>query len=186
MVVLLFAGALLGDEGNDGAGIVEEKITPIEKGDPFPKEETMAPSSSTQEAHKVIRVVDGDTLIVDIAGDAVRVRIIGINTPESVHPERPVECFGEEASARLTELLEGGSVVIEYDPSQGIYDKYGRTLGYLFLPDGTDVGGRMIAEGYAYEYTYDLPYRYQGVYEAAEVSARERGLGLWSPDACNR
>lgn len=132
----------------------------------------------------VLRVVDGDTVDVEIALERVRVRLIGINTPETVDPRRPVECFGREASARMRAMLSGGAVRIETDPTQSRYDKYGRLLAYLYLPDGTSVNEQLIAEGYAYEYTYKVPYRFQSEFKAAEKSAREAGRGLWSPQAC--
>ena len=132
----------------------------------------------------VVRVVDGDTVDVLLNGETVRVRLIGINTPETVDPRKPVECFGKEASARAKELFEGKEVQMETDPSQSLYDKYGRLLTYLFLPDGTNVNELMIREGYAHEYTYHLPYKYQQDFKAAEKEARLSARGLWAEGAC--
>ena len=132
-----------------------------------------------------MKVVDGDT--VDIAQDdkSVRVRLIGINSPESVDPRRPVECFGKEASNHAKEILSGKTVRIELDSSQGMYDKYGRLLAYIILQGGASFNQKMIAEGYAYEYTYDRPYKYQKTFKAAQVNAREQLLGLWSSQTCS-
>ena len=130
----------------------------------------------------VVRVVDGDTVVV--APDTT-VRLIGIDTPETVDPRKPVQCFGREASAYAHLLLDGHSVWLEYDPTQGRLDKYGRTLAYVWLPDGRLFNEVMIADGYAHEYTYDLPYRYQDTFIAAERAAREGERGLWSPTTCN-
>ena len=69
-------------------------------------------------------------------------------------------------------------------PVQGERDKYGRLLAYLFLPDGTNINLAMIAGGYAHEYTYNLPYKYQTQFKAAEKTAREAKLGLWADAAC--
>ena len=128
--------------------------------------------------HRVIRVVDGDTVIVDIDGGE-RIRVIGIDTPETVDPNSPVECGGPEASAAAESLLEGKSVEVVHDPSQGTRDKYGRMLAYLDLPDGTDFGEAMLRAGHAEEYTYDTAYERQGTYQAAEESARGGGQGVW-------
>jgi micrococcal nuclease len=95
-----------------------------------------------------------------------------------------VECFGREASARAAELLDGESVYLEGDPTQGELDRFGRTLAYVWLADGSSFNETMIAEGYAHEYTYDLPYKYQDAYNAAETAASQRQLGLWAPGIC--
>ena len=132
----------------------------------------------------VVRVVDGDTFVVRFAGEDTRVRVIGIDTPETVDPRRPVMCFGKEASAKAEELLDGVSVRLELDSTQGERDKYGRILAYAFLPDGTDFGKEMIVEGFAREYTYDAPYRYQAEYRTAEQEAKVSTRGLWAPGVC--
>src|SRR5689334_4640170 len=84
----------------------------------------------------VVRVIDGDTVDVRLEGQVVRLRLIGIDTPEVVDPRRPVECFGREASARAHELLDGQTVAVESDPTQGDTDRYGRLLRYIWLSDG--------------------------------------------------
>ena len=85
----------------------------------------------------VDRVVDGDTIDVAIDGGVASIRMIGVNTPEVVDPRKPVQCFGLEASARAHELLDNAQVRLELDPTQDTYDKYGRVLAYVFLPDDT-------------------------------------------------
>jgi micrococcal nuclease len=132
----------------------------------------------------VTKVVDGDTLAVSIAGVNTTLRLIGLDTPETVDPRKSVQCFGKEASDKAKELLSRKEVRIEYDPSQGALDKYGRTLAYVFLADGTLFNEYMIAQGYAHEYTYNFPYKYQAQFKAAENSARGLKLGLWADDAC--
>ena len=133
--------------------------------------------------YPVVDVVDGDTLKVN-APERITIRVIGIDTPETVDPRQPVQCFGSEASARAHELLDGTDVYLESDPTQGDLDRYGRTLAYVWLPDGRSLGETLIAEGYAHEYTYDTPYEYQADYNAAEAAARDAERGLWAPDAC--
>ncbi len=129
----------------------------------------------------VARVVDGDTLVVAPGGT---LRLIGMDTPETVDPRKPVQCFGREASFWAHALLDGKQVWLEFDPSQGRLDRYGRTLAYVWLPDGRLFNEVMIADGLAHQYTYDLPYRYQAEFLAAERSARDGQRGLWSPTTC--
>ena len=101
-----------------------------------------------------------------------------------MHPSKPVECFGREASARAKALLLGQEVRLETDPGQDTRDRYGRVLAYVFLEDGTLVNEAMIAGGYGHEYTYNQPYRYQAAFKAAERTAREAEKGLWAPGIC--
>lgn len=148
--------------------------------------EVSVPSVSViGEAATVVRVVDGDTIVVLVAGEEKKIRMIGMNSPESVDPRKKVECFGKEASVHLSGLLAGGSVVLVDDETQGDADRYGRLLRHVMLEDGTDINGAMIADGYAYEYTYDEPYDRQVMYQALEQEARSTLVGLWSPETCN-
>ncbi len=133
----------------------------------------------------VVKVVDGDTVDVELDGASVRLRLIGLNTPETVDPRRPVECYGREASAKAHELLDGQTVRLEDDPSQQNRDRYDRLLRYIWLPDGRLYNLEMIAQGYAYEYTYGVPYTYQHIFKQAEQTAREHERGLWAPQTCD-
>ena len=140
--------------------------------------------------HEVVKVVDGDTLTIAMNGKNVTLRLIGLDTPESVDPRTTVQCFGKEASDKAKQLLGGTSVRIEKDPSQGELDKYGRLLAYVYVPtsvrpEGILVNEYMIAEGYGHEYTYNLPYKYQTEFKEAERKAREEKKGLWADDACD-
>jgi micrococcal nuclease len=129
----------------------------------------------------VVRVVDGDTVDVSPGG---RIRLIGIDTPETVDPRKPVQCFGREASAKAHKLLDDKTIALEADPSQGERDRYGRLLRYIWLPDGRLFNLEMIAQGYAHEYTYATPYKYQTPFKQAERTAREQNRGLWAPTTC--
>lgn len=133
----------------------------------------------------VVKVVDGDTLTVKLDGKNQTVRVIGIDTPETVDPRKPVQCFGIAASNRAEQLLTGKEVELESDPTQGNTDKYGRLLRFVWLDNGkTDYGLSTIAEGYAHEYTYATPYKYQKHYKAAQKEATTKKLGLWADTAC--
>lgn len=133
----------------------------------------------------VTKVTDGDTLHIEMEGRDEKVRLIGINTPETVDPRRPVQCFGKEASVRMKELAQGNLVRLEYDDSQSVRDAYNRILAYVYLEDGQMLNRKMIAEGYAYEYTYLTPYRFQKEFRELQVLARSSKRGLWSPLTCD-
>ena len=130
--------------------------------------------------YPVVRTVDGDTIRVDRNGEEIVIRFIGLDTPETVAADRPVECFGPEASARTAELVDGGEVWLEYDEVSGLTDKYDRTLAFVWLDPGTMLNELLIREGFAEELTYTDGYAHQGEFRAAEEVARAAGSGLWS------
>lgn len=168
---------------------VAEKIVDTETSSSSTPEETIANPTSVVSSPRgevviVSKVIDGDTIVINKDGREETVRMIGVDTPETVHPSKPVQCFGAEASARTKSWLSGRSVTLVTDPSQGERDKYGRLLAYVWREDGLFVNQALISEGFAFEYTYNLPYRYQTEFQAAETSAREGKKGLWADDAC--
>ncbi len=136
----------------------------------------------------VEKVTDGDTIKVKtrefVDTKQYTVRLIGINTPETVDPRREVECFGREASAFAKELLTGKKIRLEKDSTQTETDRYGRLLAYVYIDETNSFNKLMIEQGYAYEYTYDKPYIFQSEFKAAEVEAQKAGRGLWAPGAC--
>lgn len=134
----------------------------------------------------VSAVVDGDTIdavLVD-SGERVRVRMLGVNTPETVDPRRPVECFGKEASDFTKSLLTDARVLLEADPQADERDVYGRLLRNVITETGIDVSATLIAEGYAYAYTsFPMdPVRKKQLIDL-ESQAKEAKRGLWG-DAC--
>lgn len=110
-----------------------------------------------------------------------RVRIVGIDTPETVDPRKPVGCFGPEASTRAKELLFGEEVILERKPDEN-RDKYDRLLRYITL-NGEDVGALLIREGFAKSYPY-FPHPRLESYEELQDEAKEAGKGLWG--ACTQ
>lgn len=135
--------------------------------------------------YPVMKVVDGDTIKILMKGKEETVRLLGVDTPELVDPRKPVQCFAAEASDETKSLLNGMSVSLELDPTQGERDKYGRLLAYVVLPDGTNMSEYLIRNGYAHEYTYENnPHRYQEQFRLAQKEARENKRGLWSEGAC--
>ena len=135
-------------------------------------------------SYKVLRIVDGDTITVEVDGKSQSVRLIGIDTPELNDSRTGVQCFAKEAAAQMTSLLSGKKVRLEKDDSQGERDKYKRLLAYVFREDGVFVNKALIAGGFAHEYTYDTPYKYQAQFTTAEQEAREGEKGLWSEEKC--
>lgn len=160
---------------------VEEEVI----NDEFSEDGTQKTSSVSQSTYKVVKVVDGDTIDVSVDGKVERLRLIGIDTPETKDPRKGVECFGKEANNITTEILLGKNVSLESDETQSDKDRYGRLLRYVFIEDGTNFNEYMIREGYAYEYTYDSAYKYQEKFINAEINARENNRGLWSSQTCS-
>ena len=128
----------------------------------------------------VSRVIDGDTIEVVENGEIIKFRLIGIDTPETVHPEKPVECFGEEAKAELKRLLDGEEIYFNYDNAIGQSDRYGRTLVYVWRAnDDLFINQYMLSEGYANFYENTVPVYFDADFRELENQAREEGRGLW-------
>ena len=134
-------------------------------------------AAKDEKEYKCLRVVDGDTIIIRYENNQrVRVRLIGVDTPESVRPETPVEYFGREASAFTKKRAEGKRVRLEFDQER--YDKYDRLLAYVFLPDGTMLNEEIIRQGYGHAFT-KFPFKYSKKFRKLEREARMGKRGLW-------
>lgn len=133
-------------------------------------------SFSQTQLFQCTRVVDGDTIVVSIDGKDQKVRLIGVDTPETVHPFKPVEHYGKEASAFTKNLVEGKPVRIEYDWQKK--DKYKRLLAYVFLEDGTFINAEIIKQGYGFAYT-KYPFKYLEEFRGYQAEAQKYRLGLW-------
>ena len=135
--------------------------------------------TSTQpgrETALVTRVIDGDTIEVELGGQTVRIRYIGIDTPETVDPSSPVECYGLEASERNRELVAGRTVELEKDVSET--DQYGRLLRYVYVED-LMVNEQLVLDGYATSFTFPPDVKYQDRLVTAQMEALNAGRGLW-------
>jgi micrococcal nuclease len=124
---------------------------------------------------RVKRVIDGDTILL---ANGERVRLIGVDTPETKHPQKPVERFGKEAYLFTKKMVEGKEVRLEYDWKRR--DKYGRLLAYAYLMDGTFLNAEIIKQGYGFAYT-KYPFKYLEEFRKHEREARESKRGLWKP-----
>lgn len=133
------------------------------------------------EEAQVTDVVDGDTIKASIGGKEFTIRYVGMDTPETVDPRRPVGCFGKEASNENKNLVSGKKVILQKDVSET--DKYKRLLRYVFLPleDGRTlfVNDYLVREGFAKVYTYPPDVKYNTQFLDAQRQAREAKKGLW-------
>jgi micrococcal nuclease len=128
---------------------------------------------------RVLRVVDGDTIHVRLDGRDETVRYIGVDTPESVKPHTPVQCFAKAASAANARLVRGRTVRVV--PGAEARDRYGRLLAYVYRAgDGAFVNARLLAWGYARTLTIAPNDRFATRFAAVERAARKAGRGLWS------
>jgi len=186
--LLLVAGLLAtacvdsGPEGNEAPlGTVAAAIRTSTPADteptPAPPTVTVIEVSPAGERAEVARVVDGDTIEVLMAGITYRIRYIGIDTPETVDPRRPVQCYGREASQRNRELVEGETVELEKDVSET--DEFGRLLRYVWV-DGEMVNAALVREGYAVAATYPPDVKHQELFLGLQREAIDAGRGLWS------
>ncbi len=130
--------------------------------------------------YEVAKVLDGDTLVANVAGKEVIVRLIGMDTPEVVDPRKPVQCYGPEASAKAKEVLSDKKIYLEKEKSKGNYDIYGRVLAYAKFVDGSLYNQYMIENGFAKEYTFNSEkYKYQKEFRDAQKKAKKEKVGMW-------
>lgn len=149
----------------------------------LPRQNSQA--GGTKDSYLVRNVVDGDTIEIERHGQLEKVRLIGIDTPETLDPRKPVQCFGKEASDFSKSLMAGKSVRLEFDPLVGERDKYNRLLAYVWLQDGSMINNLLVKNGYAHEYTYrSQSYKFQSQFKQAEQSAKIAELGFWSDQTC--
>lgn len=156
--------------------------------------QTLTVSDATLHEAELIRVVDGDTIIVSTDNKSkIRVRLIGMDTPESVHPDQSKNNeYGELASTYTKELLQDTSTVyLQYD--EQTTDKYGRTLAYVWLAGNTDVTNQddidnymlnalLVKNGYAYDKVYEPNHTYAKIFKNLRLEAKETSTGLWAYD----
>ncbi len=129
--------------------------------------------------YEVVSVMDGDTFRARVGWHTLTVRMLGIDTPETVDPRKPVQCYGKEASDEVKRLLTDHSVRLRLNPEREELDKYGRHLAYVYLEDGTFLNEHLLESGFAREYTYGKPYIFQKEFRDLEDEARKDGRGLW-------
>jgi len=130
--------------------------------------------------YQVVKVIDGDTITINFNSKQEKVRLLGIDTPELKNDQGKVDCYAYEAKRELDSRLQGEKVKLEFDQSQGQYDKYQRLLAYVYrASDGLFLNEELLQIGAAREYTYDKPYRYQSEFRQLQSRAKIDSSGLW-------
>jgi micrococcal nuclease len=183
-------GALYGDGGRERNGssgqgeqaAVAPKPEPTEERrvepKPEPAEDDEEDSGRYDAVTTVSRVVDGDTVEIEPAVDGnAEVRLIGVDTPETVDPGEDVEPYGPESSNYATSVLEGEEVELEFDEERT--DQYGRLLAYVYLAGDEMFNGELVAGGYAQVYTVEPNARYEERFRALQEEARDTEIGIW-------
>jgi len=147
---------------------------------------TPSPVSIDGDPAVVTRVVDGDTIHATVDGADEKIRIIGLDSPETNKPDTPVECFAREATAAAERLLPIGTHIrLQADPTQDSRDRYDRLLAHVILPDGRLFAEVMIETGFATHYVYDdAPSIHADRLSAAQDRAIAAEAGLWSSATC--
>ena len=128
--------------------------------------------------YKVVSVSDGDTITIRMDGNDEKIRLIGVDTPETIKPNSPQECYGKEASEHLKKLLNGQEVKVEADPINQNRDRYNRLLRYVYFNDQL-VNKQIIEQGYGFAYL-SFPFSKSEEFRQAQVTARQAGIGVWS------
>jgi len=129
--------------------------------------------------YRVTKVEDGDTITVDMDGTQERVRLIGVDTPETQDPRKPVQCYGRVASNFTKELIGNQNVRLESDPLSDNRDRYNRLLRYVYLSDGRLVQAEIIRQGYGFAYT-SFPFTKSDEFLSFQRVAIDQNLGLWN------
>lgn len=138
--------------------------------------------STTPGGYAVTEFNDGDTITVAMDGQTEKIRMIGVDTPETQDPRKPVQCYGKAASEFTKNLIGNQPVRLETDPESTNRDRYSRLLRYVYLPDGRLVQAEIIKEGYGFAYT-SFPFTKSEEFKRYETEARQQKKGLW--DTCN-
>ncbi len=128
--------------------------------------------------YQVTSFADGDTFTVDMNGTKEKVRLIGVDTPETQDPRKSVQCFGKAASNFTKNLIGQNRVRLAADPTNTDRDRYNRLLRYAYLPDGRLVNAEIIKQGYGFAYVY-FPFEKLEEFRGYEKEARQKNLGLW-------
>lgn len=132
---------------------------------------------------EIVRWIDGDSCVIQYGGEEERLRLSGVDTPESVHPTKPVQPFAIEASNHVKEKFPVGTVCfLEFDEKER--DFFGRLLGYLHTSDGVFINYYLVRNGYGIAYT-KYKFKYKEMFVHAEELAKEEGLGMWALEVYN-
>lgn len=137
-------------------------------------------SKKHNELWSIMRIIDGDTFVIhDGSKKGTKIRLIGVDAPETRRIQnKEIGHFGKEAKAFLSEIIAGKKVKLEYDVTK--YDRYKRTLAYVYLEDGTFVNAELVKQGYAMVMTVPPNVKYADLFVKLQKEARENNRGLWN------
>ncbi len=128
--------------------------------------------------YTVSQFIDGDTVEIAMNGHYEKIRLVGVDTPETHKPNTPVQCYGPAASAYTKTVLTNQKIRLVSDELSTDRDRYGRLLRYIYLPDGTNFNERLIQTGHAFYYPY-FPFTKSAEFEADQAKAITEHTGLW-------
>ncbi|MDB5186168.1 MAG: hypothetical protein JWL85_691 [Candidatus Saccharibacteria bacterium] len=143
-----------------------------------PEQTAQLLGTSTNGTYRVTQFADGDTITVDMNGKEEKIRMIGVDTPETHDPRKAVQCFGQAASDFTKQLIGSNTVRLEADDLSSNRDRYDRLLRYVYLPDGRLVQAEIIKQGYGFAYT-SFPFTKSDEFKSYEQAAKSSNLGLW-------
>lgn len=132
------------------------------------------------ELYKVVYVLDGDSIKAKVDKHIITLRLLGIDTPETIDPRKPNQCYGKVASDETKLLLTGREIRLKLNPDREEKDKYGRYLAYVYRDDGLFINEYLLENGFAREYTYGSNYLYRDDFKKIEQVAKNKNIGLWS------
>jgi micrococcal nuclease len=180
VVAILGLACIAGCGGSPEVAAVTEASPSTTSAVPSVAPMTAAPTSTGSHlVGTVVEVVDGDTIRVELPTGVDTIRIIGIDTPEVVAPDRPESCFGKEATAFATEALQGKTVTLEIDPTQDERDRFDRLLAHVYVGDEL-YATEAIENGYGIHYVYEVPSTHAAQLDAAANTARDASVGIWA------
>ena len=185
LAIICWSGYTLFAQSGPSPVLIPEVSTPLIES----TTSTLSVATSTVATNAmVVRSVDGDTIVVKIDGESTeqKIRMLGVDTPESVDPRKIVQCFGKEASKHTKETLEGKRVRLEEDAQADNVDKYGRLLRNVITDSGVDWNLAMVTDGFARAYlSFPLNPKRKIQIKTAEQEAKNAGRGLWSLSTCS-
>jgi len=173
-VLMLFIGIGVGTQLKDTTQLLDTSIINKKNNEASVQNALEIQNKTQLETFKVTRVIDGDT--IEIKGGE-RVRYIGIDTPETIDPRKPIQCFGVEASKKNKELVGGKTVRLEKDITNR--DKYNRLLRYVYVGN-VFINLELVKQGFAYSYPYPPDIKYQDQFIKAQQEAQKTKQGLWN------
>lgn len=164
--------------------LVAASVFTFSAGESFGNLQANTFANADQDFFEITKVIDGDTIVYEKNGQSRIVRLLGVDTPETKDPRKPVQCFGKEASNYVEANLLGKKVKLVNDAYENKLDKYGRELKYVWREDGLFINADLIEKGLAFA-TPQYKFEFRDKFSAMQEIAEEKQIGLWNPEKCN-